>query len=46
MYYTVSKADSLDPSGGSGIGGAIKRSVYYSLIKDFSGGLLYVEGSF
>ena len=36
----------LDPSGRSGIGGAIKRSVYYSLIKDFSGGLLDVEGGF
>ena len=36
----------LDPSGGSGIGGATKRSVYYSLIKDFSGGLLDVKGGF
>ena len=36
----------LDPSGGSGIGGAIRRSVYYSLIKYFSGGLLGVEGGY
>ena len=36
----------FDPSGRSGIGGATKRSVYYSLIKDFSGGLLDFESCF